>query len=192
MAKSSSKSCKWQSGRCDMDNWRISVIIPAYNAEGTILHTLEALERQTRKDFEVIVIDDGSTDGSAELVRQFSQQSRLPIKFVHQENSGPARARNTGVAHAAGEMIMFLDSDCLPADNWVKEMTYLLEQDVGGCYCWNKVRNGESIVARYVDYEMSKRHERMVGKDIDAISTYSASFLKKVFTDCGGFDTQYR
>ena len=65
-------------------------------------------------------------------------------------------------------------------------------KDIAGCYCWNKVRNSDSITARYVDYEMTRRHERMIGKDIDAISTYSASFLKQVFTECGGFDTQYR
>ena len=171
---------------------RISVIIPVYNAEITILHTLKGLERQTRKDFEVLLVDDGSTDGSAELVAQFSKQNVLPIKIIHQKNSGPAKARNTGTEHAEGEILIFLDSDCIPAENWVEEMTKLLGKDVAGCYCGNKVRNAESVVARYVDYEMSWRHERLVGRDIEDISTYSASFLKRVFTECGGFDTQYR
>lgn len=170
----------------------ISVIIPTYNAEKTILQTLRALEGQTRKDFEVVVVDDGSTDMSARLVTQFNEQNSLPVRLIHQENSGPAKARNTGAEQAEGQMLIFLDSDCLPSENWVEEMTHLLGKDVTGCYCGNRVRNSESITARYVDYEMTKRHEGMVGRDIDAISTYSASFLKETFTRCGGFDTTYR
>lgn len=175
-----------------MDKPKISVIIPVYNAEKTILYTLTALEGQSRNDFEVIIVDDGSTDMSAKLVAQFREQNNLPIKLIHQENSGPARARNVGVEQAEGEMLIFLDADCIPLENWVKEMTSLLGKDVAGCYCGNTVRNTESIVARYVDYEMTKRHKGMIGKDIDAISTYSASFLKRIFTECSGFDTHYR
>lgn len=171
---------------------RISVIIPAYNAERTILHTLRGLETQTRKDFEVLVVDDGSTDTTTRVVTEFGKQNSLPVRLIEQENSGPAKARNTGAEQADGEILIFLDSDCLPAGNWVEEMTRLLGKGVAGCYCGNRVRNSESIVARYVDYEMTRRHERMIGKDIDAISTYSASFLKRAFTECGGFDTQYR
>ena len=170
---------------------RTSAIIPAYNAEENILHSLEAFERQTIKDFEVIVVDDGSTDTTAELVTQFRQQSKFPVRLIHQKNSGPAKARNVGVERAEGEIILFLDSDCIPAENWLGEMTRPLGHDVAGCYCWNRVRNPESMASRYVDYEMTRRHEGMIGKDIDSISTYSASFLKKVFTECGGFDIAY-
>jgi len=171
---------------------KISIIIPLLDAERTILHTLRALERQTRKDFEVIIVDDGSTDMSAKLLVQFSEQSNLQIKLIHQENSGPAKARNTGAEQAEGEALIFLDSDCIPTENWVEEMTRFLNRDVAGCYCGNKARNSESIAARCVEYEMTRRHEKMVGKDIDSISTYSASFLKRVFFECGGFDKQYR
>ena len=171
---------------------KASVIIPAYNAAKTITNTLTALKEQTRDDFEVIVVDDGSTDDTTKLVTQFSEQNSLPVKLFRQENAGPATARNHGAGQANGDILIFLDSDCLPAENWIDEMIGPLGEDVAGCYCWNRVRNKESIVARYVDHEMTRRHERMVGKDIDAISTYSASFLKRVFTECGGFDTQYR
>ena len=175
-----------------MSHPKTSIIIPVCGAEKTIFHTLRALERQSRNDFEVIIVDDGNTDMSMKVVAQFSEQSNLPIKIIHQENSGPAKARNTGAEQAEGEAIIFLDSDCIPSENWVEEMTRLLNHGVSGCYCGNKARNSESIAARYVDYEMNRRHERMLGKDIDAISTYSASFLKRVFIECGGFDGQYR
>lgn len=163
-----------------------------YNAQETILDTLAALERQSRKDFRVIVVDDGSIDASVKLVAQFNKQSSLPIELVRQENAGPARARNVGAEHFQGEALLFLDSDCFPAENWVEEMAGPLGGDNVGCYCGNRVRNKENTIARYVDYEMTRRHERMIGKDIDAISTYSASFLKKVFDEHGGFSTEYR
>lgn len=170
----------------------VGVIIPMYNAQGTIIDTLVALERQSRKDFKVIVVDDGSTDASVKLVTQFSKQSSLPIELIHQENAGPAKARNVGAEHSPEEALLFLDSDCIPAENWVEEMVSPLAGDTIGCYCGNRVRNKENTIARYVDYEMTRRHERMIGKDIDAISTYSASFLKKVFDEHGGFSTEYR
>lgn len=170
----------------------ISIIIPSYNSEKTIIKTLEALENQTNGDFEVIVVDDGSVDASPELIRQFSQHSRLPLKLIRQQNAGPATARNEGAQQAQGEKLLFLDSDCLPAPNWVEEMARPLGAGIAGCYSGNRVRNPESMAARYVEYEMARRHEGMRGKDIDAISTYSASFLKSVFLKCGGFNTQYR
>ena len=156
------------------------------------MDTSMALGCQTRKDFEIIFVDDGSTDMSTKLITQFSKQSSLPVKLIRQDNFGPAKARNKGVEGAAGEILLFLDSDCIPLKNWVEEMACSLNRDVVGCYCGNKVKNKKSLIARYVDYEMTRRHEGMVGKNIDAISTYSAGFLKKAFTESGGFSTQYR
>ncbi|MBL7124586.1 MAG: glycosyltransferase family 2 protein [Dehalococcoidales bacterium] len=169
----------------------VSIIIPMYNAGKTIIQTLRALKNQTRKDFEVIVVDDGSTDTSARLVAEFSKQSNLTIRLVHQENSGPAKARNLGVKHSKGDIIIFLDSDCIPPPNWVQEMVSPLNKSVVGCNCGYKVKNRDSLIARYVDYEIAKRHEKMIGRNIDTIGTYSASFVKAAFVEAGAFNTEY-
>lgn len=169
----------------------ISIIIPMYNAEKTIIQTLEGLENQTKKDFEVIVVDDGSTDSSPILVTKFERESHLPVKLIHQTNSGPAKARNLGVANSKGESIIFLDSDCIPAPNLVEEMIRPLRGDIVGCNCGYRVKNKNHLVARYVDYEIARRHHRLVGRNIDAVASNSASFLKSVFIEAGGFDTQY-
>ena len=80
----------------------ISVIIPMYNSEKTIIQTLKGVEEQTINDFEIIVVDDGSTDNSSNVVTEFRDECKSPIKMIQQKNSGPAKARNFGVAHSEG------------------------------------------------------------------------------------------
>lgn len=169
----------------------ISVITPMYNAESTIIQTLKGLESQIKRDFETIVVDDGSTDASPELVAEFSNQSQLLIKLIHQENSGPAKARNLGVEHSNGKIIIFLDSDCIPPPNWIEAMTRPLGDTIVGCNCGYKVRNKDNLIARYIDYEVARRHGKMVGKNIDTIGSYSASFFKSVFMEVGGYNSEY-
>lgn len=170
----------------------ISIIIPMYNAENTIIQTLKGLENQTRKDFEVIIVDDGSIDASLKLVSEFKEKSSLPIKLISQENSGPAKARNVGVKHSKGEIIIFLDSDCIPSENWIEEMVSPLGNGIVGCTCGYKVKNKESVVARYIDYEIARRHKKMMSKDITSMGSYSLSCPKDIFKKAGGFDARYR
>ena len=86
----------------------ISVIIPLYNKETTIEQSIRSLLTQSFSDFELIVVDDGSTDGSAEKIRGITDERMI---LICQENGGPSKARNTGVKHARGEWIVFLDAD---------------------------------------------------------------------------------
>ncbi|WP_179068215.1 glycosyltransferase family 2 protein [Nostoc sp. C052] len=92
----------------------LSVIIPVYNSEGSVAKTLQSVVAQTYHDFEIIIVDDGSTDKSIDICKQF-HDSR--IKIVHQQNRGLAGARNTGIRHAQGEYLAFVDSD----DLWLPE-----------------------------------------------------------------------
>lgn len=90
----------------------VSVIVPVYNREKLIADTLESLLSQRFDGFEVIVVDDGSTDGTADIVKTFSDRERR-IRYVPQENAGPGAARNRGIGEACGAWIAFLDSDDL-------------------------------------------------------------------------------
>lgn len=89
----------------------ISIVIPLYNKEASIAHTLECVLAQTFQDFEVIIVDDGSRDRSAEIVKQFSDSR---IRLIQQPNGGVSAARNTGIKEAKGEYVAFLDAD----DEW--------------------------------------------------------------------------
>ena len=86
----------------------ISVIIPLYNKEAIIAHTIRSVLSQSLADFEVIVVDDGSTDGSVRVAEGFHDER---IRLIRQENGGPGAARNTGVKNAKGEWVLFLDAD---------------------------------------------------------------------------------
>ncbi|MCJ7602583.1 MAG: glycosyltransferase [Desulfobulbaceae bacterium] len=86
---------------------KISVIIPTYNRREFLARAIDSVLNQSCRDFELIVVDDGSTDDTARCVAAYGEQ----VRSIHQENRGPAAARNTGIRAAEGELIAFLDSD---------------------------------------------------------------------------------
>lgn len=88
----------------------ISVIIPVYNAEKYLDQTLESVRRQTMRDFEVIMVDDGSTDSSPSIMRRM-EKADSRFRLVSRPNGGLSAARNTGIANARGEWLYFIDAD---------------------------------------------------------------------------------
>ncbi|GGW57097.1 glycosyltransferase involved in cell wall biosynthesis [Winogradskyella epiphytica] len=99
-------------------NALISVIIPVYNSENTIEKVLKSVVNQTYQNFEIIVVNDGSTDGSEKIIKEFFKlNSEINIRYYYQKNKGVSAARNFGLRNAEGAYIMFLDSD----DLWVKD-----------------------------------------------------------------------
>ena len=110
----------------------ISVVIPLYNKEQSIAATLQSVLAQTYTDFEVIVVDDGSTDKSADVVRNFISTVKSEVckvknvRLIHQENAGVSAARNRGIMEAKGEYIAFLDADDLWAQNYLATLAALI------------------------------------------------------------------
>lgn len=88
----------------------ISVIIPVYNVETYLRECVESVLKQTYQNFEIILVDDGSTDSSGNICDEYAGNDER-ICVIHQKNSGPSKTRNTGLENAAGEYIYFLDSD---------------------------------------------------------------------------------
>lgn len=94
---------------------RYSVIIPVYNRIDEVRDLLESLSRQTFKDFEVIIVEDGSTEPCGELVKLY--ENRLDVKYFYKENDGRSIARNYGIDRSSGSYLVFFDSDCvIPPD----------------------------------------------------------------------------
>jgi glycosyltransferase involved in cell wall biosynthesis len=103
---------------------RVSVVIPTYRHQDTVIDTLKSVFLQTFNDFEVIVVNDGSPDETAKLLAPLAASGR--IRYLEQSNQGQAAARNQGLAEATGEFIAFLDDDDLwPADKLEWQVTYL-------------------------------------------------------------------
>lgn len=94
-----------------MDNIKVSVIVPVYNEEQYISATLDSIINQNFKDFELIVVDDGSTDNTLEIVTEKLSNSKINHKIIHQENNGVSSARNRGINESCGDYIVFVDAD---------------------------------------------------------------------------------
>jgi glycosyltransferase involved in cell wall biosynthesis len=106
---------------------RLSVVVPFYNVEDYIGDCLDSLARQTFDDFEVILVDDGSRDGSAQIAKSFCERDNR-FRLVTQENQGLGPARNTGTRHAEGEYIAFVDSDDLVTRHAYETMLRSLDE----------------------------------------------------------------
>lgn len=100
-----------------MMNKRVSVIIPTHNCSKYISEAVDSVLKQTYRDFEIIVVDDGSTDGTEKIVNEYIKKHPKKIRYFYQENKGPASARNKGIKEAEGEFIAFLDAD----DKWIED-----------------------------------------------------------------------
>ena len=112
----------------------ISIIIPTYNRAALLKETLESVLAQTYTDYEIIIIDDGSTDHTEETVQAFLTDDR--IRYIKQPNAGVSVARNHGIFEARGEWIAFLDSDDLWfPDKLEKQMAFLAEHPTAGAVC---------------------------------------------------------
>lgn len=108
----------------------ISVVIPLYNKEKSIASTLQSVYEQTYTDYEVVIVNDGSTDGSANVVKDFVSRMKIEdwrLKIVSQENAGVSAARNRGIMEARGEYVAFLDGDDLWDKDFLKELVRLME-----------------------------------------------------------------
>lgn len=123
---------------------RFSIIIPNYNKEEYVRETLESIFNQTYKNFEVIVVDDGSTDKSIEIIKEFD------IKLFHTNRKRAGGARNVGIDNATGDYIIFLDSDDYFTNNTVLERL-------------NNLINGEDMI--FLNYTKDKFGEVMIIKE---------------------------
>lgn len=161
-----------------------SIIIPAYNSQNTIAGLIKACLNQSVKT-EIIVVDDGSTDNTAGMAK------RYPVKYVFQENAGPAAARNTGWKAASGEFIFFTDSDCIPGPDWIKEgLSKYDSPQVGGVGGSYDIANPDSLLARCIHQEIIQRHSHISG-GTNFLGSFNVSYRRKVLEEVRGFDDSF-
>ena len=167
----------------------ISVIIPTYNRASWLTGAIDSVLNQTFQDFELIVIDDGSTDGTREIVAEYGDR----VQYFYQFNRGPASARNLGIKHAQADSITFLDSD----DRWLRgklQRQYDLmkgNSDVKICY------TNEIWIRRGVRVNQKKIHQKYSGwiyqkcLPLCIISPSSVMIHREVFAKVGLFDEDF-
>lgn len=172
----------------------ISVVIPLYNKAHTIVKTLNTVLNQTYQDFEVVIVNDGSTDNGVEVIKQNFSDTR--IRIINQKNAGVSAARNRGVKEAKGDWIAFLDAD----DEWLPEylstlisaLVHYPDAEMIGCSSYYKdYISGEVSANALIDKYYGKCVRINYFMNPDKMTHIGATILlKSTFLQVGGFDTQ--
>ena len=162
---------------------RVSCIVPVHNGARFLREALESILAQSHPPFEVIVIDDGSTDATPEIAQAY----KPPVTYLRQARSGPARARNAGLGTATGDFVAFLDAD----DTWRPEkLARQLERfearpDLGVCV---------TLAQNFWEAEMAEEAARLVdhprARAVPGYSTVTMLARREVFEAVGPFDAE--
>ncbi|MBQ5484196.1 MAG: glycosyltransferase family 2 protein [Lachnospiraceae bacterium] len=131
----------------------VSIITPCWNGEKYIAETMDSVLAQTYTNWEMIVVDDGSSDGSADLVRSYEKKDAR-IRLICQENAGSAAARNHGIKEAKGRYIALLDADDVWEENFLEEQLKLMAQKDAACV--------------YSSYRLMDENSRVYGRMVKA------------------------
>lgn len=172
----------------------ISVIIPTYNREKLLGRALASVAGQSFCCDEIIVVDDGSTDNSRAVIMDFKSHSVVPVRYLYQENKGPAAARNYGIREAKCSILAFLDSD----DHWQKKKLELQYSSFKKQSDIMISHTGERWLRRGLHLNQKKKHQPGNGDifrhclQLCAVGMSTVMVRKELFEDVGFFNEKYR
>lgn len=174
------------------DQPKVSIIIPAYNVAPYIAETLQSVFAQSFTDYELIVVDDGSTDGTERAIESFFDR----LIYVRQKNAGPSAARNTGLKQARGRYVALLDGDDLWLPNYLEEMVGRMEAnpDLDLIYP-NAIIFGDSPNNGRLFFDLHPSSEPVTFEKVvkkECVVMVSCLFKRELIDQVGGFDLQFR
>ncbi|MCR1852168.1 glycosyltransferase family 2 protein [Parabacteroides distasonis] len=162
----------------------VSIITPVYNGEKYISETIESVIKQTYLDWEMIVVDDGSKDGSAAIVRRYAEKESR-ITLLQQPNGGSASARNNGIRYANGQYIALLDSDDLWDPDFLKSQLVLMKEKnticVHGSYKRINENSEEILKAWKAKKEVTYKQMQMTNHIACLTGLYDTSKFGKIY-----------
>jgi GT2 family glycosyltransferase len=167
---------------------RISVVVCTYNGNRTIRETMEGLRRLDYPDYEIIVVDDGSTVKIEPIVRPYG------VKYIRTENRGLSSARNTGLEAATGEIVAYIDDDAFPDPHWLTHLAATFRSgDYAGVGGPNIPVLDDGLVADCVAHSPGGPiHVLLNDRDAEHIPGCNSSFRKDALQSIGGFDARFR
>ena len=160
----------------------ISVVVPSFNAAEFLPSALETIRAQRYANLEVMVVDDGSTDGTAAVVRQWPE-----VRYIRQENAGPSAARNAGIAAASGEILGFLDADDRWTEDHLQHLLPALLSDPKWAFVWVA-----SKVIRLCRQADGSRMEQVLHESQSQFLIGSGLYRRTAFELVGPFDPAMR
>jgi glycosyltransferase involved in cell wall biosynthesis len=161
----------------------VSCVIPVFNGEAYLREAIDSVLAQTWGTVEVLVVDDGSTDGTAAVARSYGH----PVRYLHQENAGPAAARNRGIEAARGALVAFLDADDLWAPERIARQVVALEADPRVSYTLCLIQN---FWIPELEAEADARRLRREGAPAPGYLAGGVLARREAFEQVGGFDPQ--
>jgi len=184
----------------------VSIIIVNYNGKFYVERCIKAVFNNNYSNFEVIVVDNGSNDGSVNFLKEIEKEKNDFKAILLDKNYGPAYARNRGVEKAKGKYIAFLDNDTVPDENWLIPLVEVMEKDenIGACQCKLLFLNDPKKIDYIGDYlsqfgflvqpvHGGEIDEEQFNRRVEILSAKSAGMFirKEVFRNIGGFDEDY-
>jgi len=163
-------------------------VVPVYNGANTIAQTIECILKQSYRPAEILVVNDGSTDQTADVLNTFGSQ----IIPIHKPNGGPASARNCGVKRAAGELIAFTDSDCVPDPDWLSRLVAAFTADMIAGVGGRIESAGTTMLGEYVDFAGFLNPHPDERGEIPYLITANACFVREVLLRANGFNERFR
>lgn len=170
-----------------MNNIQLSIIIPVYNVEKYLRKCLDSVLDQDLSNYEVIIVNDGSTDGSESIINEYTDKYGERIKAYKKENGGLSSARNYGVPYAQGEYICFLDSDDYVEKNHYRKMYDLAKNDNADLvvsdfeYVWEN-KNQPNLYKNGIEYVNESLNKCMF---LSPLFSWNKMYRKKLFSDLG-------
>lgn len=169
-----------------------SIIVPVYNRRAEVRDLLESLQRQTDKDFEVVLVEDGSTERSEDIAAEFG--GIIDVAYYYKENEGRSIARNYGLERAKGEYFLFFDSDCVIPEQYIATLKSALQRQYTDCFGGpDAAHSSFTDTQKAINYSMTSflttggirggkvQLEKFVPR------TFNMGFSRKVWEKVGGF-----
>jgi len=176
---------------CPRRNVLVSVITPAKNAAGTIRRCIDSvLSQEIEGDFEQIIVEDGSTDKTEAILKEYSG---FRGRFSHYKGpgTGPAAARNIGIKHASGNIIVFIDADCRAEEGWLRNLVrHFREENVGGVCGSVKTPKELSTVGKVIGLDWEYRQEDKIIKSKRWFHTMNTAYRRELFDEIGVIDEE--
>lgn len=164
----------------------ISIITPTYNREVLVQETIKSILGQTYNDWELILVDDGSTDNTEQAIQKYLSDDR--IRYIKKHNSGQASSLNIGVGYAKGDFIVFLDSDDIAYPNWLEVAAANIKDNTGilSVGAVRKFSNGHSV-------QEGMNTWKLYGKTWHLKFTCGSLFIRRsAFNAIGGYDAELK
>ncbi len=170
----------------------LSLVVPVFNRPVEVEELLESLTRQSCSDFEVVIVEDGSSLPCDEVVRRF--EGKLTIRYIQKVNSGPGLSRNVGAKAASGSYVVFLDSDCVIPPSYVEAVLHRLSSDFVDAFGGpDRADAGFSPIQKAINYSMTSFFTtggiRGGGEKLDRFMprSFNMGISREVFEKTGGF-----